>query len=189
MAEVDTIVVLDGNGVSREVPTLLSLETLLAGVAHDAAASAVNPVLTGGYLDKTAGGPDAASTAIDAVRDRVDASGASITRPHTNLESIVTGNASNTDGTSTSCIAASGDAAIKHYLTTIILTNTSGSNIYVEIKDGATAKLTIPLPANSGAVVNLPVPLPGTANTAWNFDPSAATTTVYCSMIGFKSKV
>ena len=28
----------------------------------------------------------------------------------------------------------------------------------------------------------------GTANTAWNFDPSAATTTIYCSMVGRKIK-
>jgi hypothetical protein len=34
-----------------------------------------------------------------------------------------------------------------------------------------------------------PVPIPGTAATAWNFDGSAAATTVTCSMVGFKSKV
>lgn len=114
--------------------------------------------------------------------------GVIITRPHTNLENISTGNASNTDGTSTSCIAAAG-AGVKTYLNTVILANTSSSNIYVEIKDGTTVKLTVPVPANGGAILNLPVPVPGTANTAWNFDPSAATTTVYCSMVGFKSKV
>lgn len=32
-------------------------------------------------------------------------------------------------------------------------------------------------------------PLAGTAATAWNFDPGAATTTVYCTVSGFKSKV
>jgi len=109
-----------------------------------------------------------------------------VARPHCKLADVVSGNASNTDGTSTQCIAAQG-AGIATALTTIILTNTSSSSIYVEIKDGATVKLTIPVPATGGAVVNLPVPLLGTANTAWNFDPSAATTTVYCSMVGFKS--
>ena len=114
--------------------------------------------------------------------------GAQIIRPHCGLEDIVSGNNSNTDGTSTEVLAA-GAAGIKHYLTSVILTNTSSSNIYVEIKDGITVKLTIPLPANSGAIFNPPVPIPGTAATAWNFDPSAAATTVYCSVIGFKSKV
>lgn len=114
--------------------------------------------------------------------------GVIITRPHCNLEDIVSGNASNTDGTSTSLIAAQA-SGIKTYLTSIILTNTSATDIYVEIKDGTTVKLTIPVPANSGAVVNLPVPIGGTAATAWNFDPSAAATTIYCSAVGFKSKV
>jgi hypothetical protein len=114
--------------------------------------------------------------------------GAQIVRPHCNLEDIVTGNANNTDGASTQCIAAQA-AGIKTYLTSIILTNTSSSNIYVEIKDDATVKVTIPLPANSGAIFNPPVPIPGTAAKAWSFDPSAAATTVYCSMIGFKSKL
>lgn|SRR5574343_1790749 len=114
--------------------------------------------------------------------------GVAITRPHTNLEDIVSGNASNTDGTSTQCIAAAA-AGIKQYITSVILTNTSASNIYVEIKDGTTVKVTLPLPANSGCIFNPPVPIPGTAATAWNFDPSASATTVYCSMIGFKSKV
>ena len=114
--------------------------------------------------------------------------GVLVTRPHCNLEDIVSGNASNTDGTSTQCIAA-GAASIKNYLTSVIITNTSASMIYVEIKDGSTVKVTLPVPATSGVVFNPPVPIPGTAATAWNFDPSAAATTVYCSMIGFKSKV
>lgn len=109
-------------------------------------------------------------------------------RPHAPLDDIVSGNASNTDGTSTQVIAAQA-AGIKTYLTSIAITNMHASTVaYVEIKDGATAKLTLPAPPG-GCVINLPVPLPGTAATAWNFDPSAAVTTLYCSMVGFKSKV
>jgi hypothetical protein len=114
--------------------------------------------------------------------------GIQLTRPHTNLEDIVSGNATNTDGTSTQCIAAQA-AGIKTYLTSIILCNTSASNITVDIKDGTTVKVSLPLPANSGCIFNPPVPVPGTAATAWNFDPSAAVSTVTCSMVGFKSKV
>lgn len=157
-------------------------------VAHDSADSG-NPVKVGAKAIASQHG-----LTLVAASDRTDVytglDGIIITRPHTNLESIVSGNASNTDGTSTQVVAASGDASVKTYLTSVILTNTSSSNIYVEMKSGTTVKATIPLPANSGAIFNPPVPLPpNAANEAWNFDPSAATTTVYCSAIGFKSKI
>lgn len=117
-----------------------------------------------------------------------DLDGALLTRNNAPLGDVVSGNASNTDGTSTQVIAA-GAAGIKHYITDVTITNTSASNIYVELKDGASAKWTFPVPANSGVTHSFSTPLAGTAATAWNFDPSAATTTVYCSASGFKSKV
>lgn len=98
----------------------------------------------------------------------------------------VSGNASNTDGTSTSLIAAQG-AGVATIITDVTITNTSASNIYVELKDGTTAKWTFPVPANGGVTHNFHTPLRGTANTAWNFDPSAAATTVFCSASGFKA--
>lgn len=167
--------------------TVTTVSTLTgSGIAHDAADSG-NPHKIGAKATAALSGATLVSAG-----DRTDlyagVDGVQITRPHCNLEDVVSGNASNTDGTSTSLIAAQG-AGVKTYLTAIILTNTSASNIYVEIKDNTTVKLTIPVPANSGAVVTLPVPLGGTANTAWNFDPSTSATTVYCSAVGFKSKV
>jgi hypothetical protein len=114
--------------------------------------------------------------------------GVQINRPHCNLEDIVTGNATDTTGNSTQCIAAQA-AGIKTYLTSVILCNTSATAITVDIKDGSTVKVSLPLPAGSGCIFNPPVPIPGTAATAWNFDGSAAASTVTCSMVGFKSKV
>lgn len=99
----------------------------------------------------------------------------------------VSGNASNTDGTSTACIAAV--AGYQVALTDVTITNTSATNIYVEIKDGSTAKWTFPVPANGGVTHSFATPLVGTVNTAWNFDASAATTTVYCSMSGRRVRV
>jgi hypothetical protein len=128
------------------------------------------------------------ATAADRVVQYAGLDGAQITRPHCGLEDIVTGNATNTDGTSTQCIAAQ-SAGIKTYLTSVILCNTSIAAITVDIKDGSTVKVSLPLPAGSGCIFNPPVPIPGTAATAWNFDGSAAATTVTCSMVGFKSKV
>jgi hypothetical protein len=171
----------DSTGVLATLTTLTG-----SGVAHDGVDSG-NPHKIGAKATTSLAGVTTVANA-----DRTDCyagiDGVIITRPHCNLEDIVSGNASNTDGTATSCIAAQG-AGVKTYLTNIILTNTSTTATYCEIKDGTTVKLTIPVPASGGASIALPVPLGGTANTAWNFDPGAATTTMYCSMIGFKSKV
>ena len=156
-------------------------------VAHDAA-DAGGPVKQGFKATTSLAGLTLVANA-DRTNGFAGIDGVQIVRPHCNLEDIVTGNANNTDGTSTSVIATAG-AGIKQYLTSVILTNTSSSNIYVEMKSGTTVKATIPLPANSGAIFNPSVPLPpNAADEAWSFDPSAAATTVYCTAIGFKSKV
>lgn len=156
-------------------------------VAHDAA-DAGNPSKLGAKAETALSG-----ITLVADGDRTDLyagiDGVLITRPYANLEDVVSGNASNTDGTSTSVIASSG-AGVRTYITTAIITNMHAStDAYVELKDGTTVMATLPAPHASGAVVNFPVPLKGTAATAWNFDPSAAVTTLYCTLVGFKSKV
>jgi hypothetical protein len=128
-----------------------------------------------------------------AAADRTDLfaglDGALIVRPHCGLEDLISGNASNTDGTSTQVIAAAG-AGVKQYLTSVTITNMHATTVvYVELKSGTTVMYTLPVPPG-GATVSFPVPLkPNAANEAWNFDASAAVTTLYCSMVGFKSKV
>jgi hypothetical protein len=112
-----------------------------------------------------------------------------ITRNHCNLEDIVKGSASNTDGASTEVIATAG-GGIKQYLTSCTLVNTSASFAYCELKSGTTIMWRFPVPANGGVTHTWDPPLPpNAANEAWNFDMSAATTTAYCSLVGFKSKV
>lgn len=155
-------------------------------VAHDTADSG-GSIKVGAKATTSMSGRTAVSDA-----DRTDlvgdTQGALITRPYCSLEDIVSGNASNTDGSSTSLISAQA-AGVKTYITSITITNTSSSNIYVELKDGTTVKYTFPVPANGGVTHNFIVPLGGSAATAWNFDPSAAATTIYCSAVGFKSKI
>lgn len=129
--------------------------------------------------------PASDEQAVDSV---ADLDGARVVKTHAAHGDYVSGNASNTDGTSTQCLAASG-AGIKTYLTDLTLTNTSSTNIYVEIKDGTTVKWTFPVPANGGVVFSWKTPIAGSANTAWNFDPSTNVSTVYCSMSGYKSRV
>lgn len=167
--------------------TLATLTTLTGGgVAHDGGDSG-NPIKIGFKAKSTLSG-----VTLVAADDRTDAfadlDGAQITRPNSAIGDYVNGNASNTDGTSTQVLAA-GAAGVKHYITDVTLTNTSSSNIYVELKDGTTAKWTFPVPANGGVTHHFATPIGGTAATAWNFDPSAAASTVYCSVSGFKSKI
>lgn len=157
-------------------------------VAHDTA-DAGEPVKLGA---KAVAG--LAGATLVAANDRTNIftglDGVMPVRTHCHLEDIVSGTATNTDGTSTSCIATAG-AGVKQYLTSITLSNTSATAVEVVIKSGTTARWTFPVPANtSGVVFNWSVPLPpNAADEAWNFDPSAAATTISCSMVGFKSKV
>ena len=90
--------------------------------------------------------------AADRVENYAGLDGVKLVRPHCGLEDIVTGNATNTDGTSTQCIASSG-SGVKTYLTSVVLCNTSATAITVDIKDGATVKVSLPLPADRKSVV------------------------------------
>lgn len=169
------------------VTTVTTVGTLTGGgVAHDGADSG-NPIKVGAKATAALSGETLVSAAdrTDAVSDL---DGAIITRPHATLGDVVSGNATNTDGTSTQCIAAAG-ANVKVYLTDVTICNTSVTAITVDIKDGTTVKWSFPVPAGGGVTHSFSTPIAGTANTAWNFDPSAAATTITCSMSGFKSKV
>ena len=155
-------------------------------VAHDSADSG-NPIKVGAKAITALSGATLVASA-DRTDNVSDLDGAQIIRQDATLGDLVSGTASNTDGTSTQVLAA-GAAGIKHYITDVTIVNTSASTIYVELKDGSTAKWVFPVPATGGVTHSFRVPLAGTAATAWNFDPSAATTTIYCSVTAFKSKV
>jgi hypothetical protein len=161
----------------------------LPGAAHDAAVSG-NPVRVGARAETALSGitlvADGDTTDLYAGVD-----GVLITRPHCNLEDIVSGVAAITDGSSTSVIAAAG-SGVKVYVTSIVIANSSATAVTVDIRDGAagTVKATYPVPANTAGVVHtLSVPLPFSANTAVCADPSASASTVTVTLIGFKSKV
>ena len=160
--------------------------TAQGNVAHDGADSG-NPQKIG-----TKAIAQSSAQTLVAANDRSnvfsDLDGQVLVRANAPIGDYVSGTASNTDGSSTQVLAA-GAAGIKHYITDVSIANTSASNIYVELKDGTTAKWVFPVPANGGVTHSFTTPLGGTAATAWNFDPSAATTTVYCSASGFKSKI
>lgn len=177
----------DGDYIPLTTDGAGKLRTSVAGTVNHDATDAGAPVKIGQRATASVAGET-----LVAAGDRTDIlaglDGVPIVRPHSSLEDLTSGTASNTDGTSTQVVAAAG-AGIKTYLTSITIANTSASNITVELKDGSTTKWVFPVPANGGVTHTWETPIAGTANTAWNFDPSAATTTVFCSAAGFKSKV
>lgn len=169
--------------------TLGTLTTLTgSGVAHDGVDSG-NPHKVGAKATTALSG-----VTLVASGDRTDlyagVDGVVITRPHCNLEDIVTGQAAITDGSSTSVISAAG-SGVKIYITEVIIANSSSTNVTVDLRDGTagSVKGTFSAPANGGSHKTLSTPLPFSANTAIAADPSAAASTVTITLIGFKSKV
>jgi hypothetical protein len=177
----------DGTALTDGTGLLISTSQLDPTVAHDAADSGAP------YKQGFKATTSISAKTMVANDDRTDGfagiDGVQIIRTHCNLEDIVSGTASNTDGTSTEVIAAAG-ANIKQYLTRVSLSNTSSSAVMVALKSGSTTRWRVLVPGPSGREFDFDPPLkPNAANEAWNFDPDSATTTVECSMNGFKSKV
>jgi hypothetical protein len=152
-----------------------------------ASADANNPIKIG-YKAKATLSTFTPYAADNRANAHADLDGALITRENHTLGDLVNGHATDTAGTLTACIASSG-TGVKTYLTDITVCNSSAVDIMVDIKDGSTTRWTIPAPAGSGATHRFASPLPGTAATAWQFQGSAAATTLTVSMAGFKSKV
>jgi hypothetical protein len=155
-------------------------------IGAEGAKTVTEPVLGGIATTSISAEALAANDAV--VEAHVGSDRVLIVRQDCNLEDVVTGTNSNTDGTSTELIAAQG-ANIKTYLTAVCLYNSSASGVVVVLKDGTTAKKSFFVPATGGLIRQFRTPLAGTANTAWNFDPAGATTTIYCNGEGFRSRV
>jgi hypothetical protein len=170
------------------VTTVSTVSTLTGGgVAHDSADSG-NPVKVGA---RAVAGLSGATLVAAADRSDVvtDLAGSLLVRK-TPLEDIVTGVLANTDGASTSVIAAQG-AGVKTYITDVTIANSSATNVTVDLRDGTSGsvKWTFPVPANGGVTHRFETPLPFSANTAVAADASAAATTITISLGGFKSKI
>lgn len=118
--------------------------------------------------------------------------GVLITRPHVNLESIITERDSITSGTSTAFGSAFAATASQYiYVTSVAIANTSTTDTYVDLQAGASGTVlwTLPCPAKGGAIQTFDPPLRLPVNTALAYQVGTGSTTVYISANGFKSKI
>lgn len=105
------------------------------------------------------------------------------------LEDVVYGNLQNTTGQDLVCIPA--QKGYRIYVTDVAISNHSSTGVICEIKSGKTT-WTLPAPVNNGvggSIKGFTAPLPGEFDKPWTFRTSSAVNAVYCSMVGFKSKV
>lgn len=182
------ILTVDGSGVTQ--PVSMATNTPVGTVAHDAADSGA-PVKVGAKAES------AVSTAtMVADGDRTDLyadiDGVLIVRSDRPLGDLLSERLSNTDGSSTASTVFGATASTRNVITGYSVYNASATAGYLDFRDGTAGSIlwTVPLPATGGANFAIPSGIfRTTANTALAIDVSAALTTVYVSITGFKSKV
>ena len=161
------------------------------GTAHDAVDSG-NPIKLGAKVETS---PKGITLAADADRTNLyaDADGILLTKNMTAWGDVVAERVSDTGGTSTAFTTFDNAAGTRNYITAISVHNAHATtNGYVDIRDGTAGAViwTMPAPATGGSIIAFDPPLrQPTAATALAYDVSAAITTVYVSINGFKSKV
>lgn len=162
---------------------------VLGGDVHDATDTG-NPIKLGAKAETS---PAGITLVADGDRTNLyaDADGLLMTKPYTAYGDILVERLSDTGGTSTASTVFGATANARNFITTIAVYNSSASAGYVDFRDGTggTVLFTMPLPAGGGSICNFPLPLrQTTTNTAFAYDVSGALTTVYISLVGFKSK-
>lgn len=172
--------------------TVTTVSTLTGGgVAHDGADSG-NPIKVGARAALTLSDDNAVANG-DRTDNVSDGDGALIVRQGFPLGDLISERVTDTGGTSTAFSNFGAVASTRSYITAICVFNSSATAGYVDFRDGTAGSVlfTVPLPAGGGAVVTLAgAPLfRTTANTALAYDVSAALSTVYISVTGYKSKV
>lgn len=178
-------------GSEMQVDVVTMPTTTVTGtVAHDSADSG-NPHKIGAKAES------AVSTAtLVADGDRTDLyadiDGVLIVRSDRPLGDLLSERLSNTDGSSTASTVFGATASTRNVITGYSVYNASATAGYLDFRDGTAGSVlwTVPLPATGGANFAIPSGIfRTTANTALAIDVSAALTTIYISITGFKSKV
>lgn len=160
----------------------LAPKQMEGAAAHDAAAAG-NPVLDGGEARTTL--PTAVGDG-DAVRRMMDDLGRSVITPHVPRD-LITHNTITLSSTAETTLIAAGGAGIFRDLVLLMVSNTSGTKVRIDIRDdtGGTIRWSFEVAADGGgAVIKFPVPLTqGTANNNWTAQLSAAVTDVRVNAI------
>lgn len=169
------------------LPASTNTLEVVGDVAHDAGVAG-NPVQIGGYATNNIEGVTQVAAA-DLTRTVHDLNGVQVVRPHTTLEEIQSVRTTNTDGNSTSLVAAAG-SGVHNYLSTITIWNSSSTDGFVDLRDGTGGAVlyTLPAPQTGGCTVSFPVPLKFGDNTAIAFDASGAINTIYISAVFFQAQ-
>jgi len=156
---------------------------VVGDAAHDAVIAG-NPV-RGGLRGVSA---DYIAVANGDTTDAIsDLTGKQIILPYAIPENFVSGVATLTT-TSDVAVIAAGGVGIRNYITSISASNTSGTNVRVDFKDGTTVIASFFVAASGGGATHtMPVPIRGTAATAFNAALSAAVTDVRVSAQGYKA--
>ena len=167
--------------------------TAVGTVAHDAADSG-NPIKVGAKASATLS-DDTMVANGDRADNVADLDSALLIRPQFPLGDLISEAVSDTGGTSTAFTNFGATASTRSYVTAVHVFRTDAGTtpIYVDFRDGTAGSVIyrMVIPAGGGAIL----PAGATpyfrtsANTALAYDVSAATTTVYISVTGFKSKV
>lgn len=117
--------------------------------------------------------------------------GVLLTRPYTTLADCQSERLTATATAEVASTAFSAAAGIRSALTNVMIYNTSTTvSTFVDVLNGSggTVLATMPAPAGGGSVITLPVPLISSPNTAFYVKANAAATTLYITLVGFRSK-
>lgn len=150
-----------------------NIGTIVGGNVAEDAAAGTSPLITGGVV-RTATTP-VTLVAGDAVRDTHAASGAKVVKPYAVPEAGWIASLALTTTTAVAAAAAAG-ASLKRHITALQAINTGAATVDLIILDGATERWRLPLPINVPVAIEFPTELTTTANTALNFNLSAAGT-------------
>lgn len=160
-------------------------------VAHDAVDAGNGLKVTAKAVSATSGVTLVSSA--DRTDLFADLDGTLLSRNQVPLGDLLSVRVSNTDGADTAFTVFDNAAGKRNYITSVTVHNAHAStNGFVDLKDGVGGAIlwTFPLPATGGATHNFNPPLRQTsAATALSFDVSAAISTIYLSVNGFKSKL
>ena len=97
----------------------------------------------------------------------------------------VSGSTADITGTSNTAVIAAPGSGLYLYITSVNVSNSSASPVWVNIKDGSTTKRTVYLGAGLTIALTFPTPLKLTANTALNVASETGVTAIRASATGY----